>query len=259
MRRSAVRYLICCCEMLRWLQNEKTSDTVVNTYAIPGYVRIFNLPSIFSATLLITIQTPIVSFQLLHISLSVQQHTNWSSSDDRIIKQQQILFGYSHWLVRQTISHLSESSARHYNTMLARALSEANNEQGIDHMANVVLFPWLTMLTGCFIYYLISRSRVKMPYTAVMFIVGAVMGYCAKENIGHNAVTESTKMWIGIDGEVLLLAFLPALLFVDSYESNAYLFKKAFSQVSRSYLRISCSYILEMIIVLHVKLLCSET
>ena len=100
-----------------------------------------------------------------------------------------------------------------------------------------------------------------MPYTAVMFIVGAVMGYCAKENIGHNAVTESTRMWIGIDGEVLLLAFLPALLFVDSYESNVYLFKKALSQVSRSYLRISCSYILEMIIVfvLHVKLLCSET
>ena len=119
-----------------------------------------------------------------------------------------------------------------YLTMLAaRALSEASNEHGIGHMANVVLFPWLTMLTGCFIYYLISRSRVKMPYTAVMFIVGTVMGYCAKEDIGHNAVTESTKMWIGIDGEVLLLAFLPGLLFLDSYESNVYLFKKAISQL----------------------------
>ena len=60
------------------------------------------------------------------------------------------------------------------------------------------------------------------------------MGYCSKEGIGHNAVTESTKMWIGIDGEVLLLAFLPGLLFLDSYESNVYLFKQAISQVRHS-------------------------
>ena len=71
------------------------------------------------------------------------------------------------------------------------------------------------------------------------------MGYCSKEGIGHNAVTESTKMWIGIDGEVLLLAFLPGLLFLDSYESNVYLFKQAISQVRH-------------IIVLRVKSLCFE-
>ncbi|KAK1744172.1 sodium/hydrogen exchanger family protein [Skeletonema marinoi] len=70
-----------------------------------------------------------------------------------------------------------------------------------------------------------------MPYTAIMFIVGAIMGFCSTENIGSNAVTESTKMWIHIDGEVLLLAFLPGLLFLDSYNTNVYLFKQAISQL----------------------------
>lgn len=57
------------------------------------------------------------------------------------------------------------------------------------------------------------------------------MGYCSQESFGHNAVTESTAMWIGIDGEVLLLVFLPGLLFLDSYNTNVYLFKQAFSQL----------------------------
>jgi phosphate/sulfate permease len=81
----------------------------------------------------------------------------------------------------------------------------------------LTILPWLAMLIGCAVYYLISRLKVKMPYTAIMFIVGAIMGFCSTENIGSNAVTESTKMWINIDGEVLLLAFLPGLLFLDSY------------------------------------------
>ncbi len=54
-----------------------------------------------------------------------------------------------------------------------RALSEAKNDHGVGHMPNVVLFPWLTMLIGCCVYYLISRLKVKMPYTAIMFIVSA--------------------------------------------------------------------------------------
>ncbi len=54
-----------------------------------------------------------------------------------------------------------------------RALSEAKNDHGVGHMPNVVLFPWLTMLIGCCVYYLISRFKVKMPYTAIMFIVSA--------------------------------------------------------------------------------------
>ena len=115
--------------------------------------------------------------------------------------------------------------------MLERTLSEVKNDHDDVHTPNVVLFPWLAMLIGCAVYYLISRLKVKMPYTAIMFLVGAIMGLCSTENIGSNAVTESTKMWIHIDGEVLLLAFLPGLLFLDSYNTNVYLFKQAISQL----------------------------
>jgi hypothetical protein len=86
--------------------------------------------------------------------------------------------------------------------MLARSLSEVKDDHGVVHTPNVVLFPWLGMLLGVGVFFSISRFKLKMPYTAVMFIIGAVMGYCSKESFGHNAVTESTAMWVGIDGEV---------------------------------------------------------
>ena len=101
------------------------------------------------------------------------------------------------------------------------------------HTPNVVLFPWLVMIIGCCVHYVITRWKIKVPYTCVIFVVGAVMGYCSTESIlgGHNAVNESSKMWINIDGEVLLLIFLPPLLFLDSYNADVYLFKKSFSQL----------------------------
>ncbi|KAL7453552.1 hypothetical protein ACHAWC_005711 [Mediolabrus comicus] len=97
----------------------------------------------------------------------------------------------------------------------------------------VVLFPWLACIIGCLVYYITSRLKIKIPYTSIMFIVGTIMGFFAQEGIGggRNAVTESTSMWTRIDGELLLLVFLPGLLFLDSYNINVYLFKKAFWQL----------------------------
>src|SRR6056300_13552 len=97
----------------------------------------------------------------------------------------------------------------------------------------VVLFPWLASIIGCLVYYITSRLKIKIPYTSIMFIVGTIMGFFAQEGIGggRNAVTESTSMWTRIDGELLLLVFLPGLLFLDSYNINVYLFKKAFYQL----------------------------
>jgi NhaP-type Na+/H+ or K+/H+ antiporter len=97
----------------------------------------------------------------------------------------------------------------------------------------VVLFPWLACIIGCLVYYITSRLKMKIPYTSIMFIVGTIMGFFAQEGIGgvNNVVTKSTSMWTRIDGELLLLVFLPGLLFLDSYNINVYLFKKAFYQL----------------------------
>ena len=61
-----------------------------------------------------------------------------------------------------------------------------------------------------------------------MFITGALMGYFS--HTSGNAIAESIMMWLGIDGKVIL-SFLPGLLFLDSYNTNVYLFRQAFLQL----------------------------
>jgi len=55
------------------------------------------------------------------------------------------------------------------------------------------------------------------------------MGYFSLQT--GNALAESISLWLGINGEVIILSFLPGLLFLDSYNINVYLFKKALSQL----------------------------
>jgi len=55
------------------------------------------------------------------------------------------------------------------------------------------------------------------------------MGYFSLQH--GNALAESISLWLGINGEVIILSFLPGLLFLDSYNINVYLFKKALSQL----------------------------
>ena len=108
--------------------------------------------------------------------------------------------------------------------MISRLLSSNNDEE--LHVPNVILFPFLTSLVGIVIYYIISRYAHGLPTTAVMFLVGAMMGYFSLQT--GNALAESISLWLGINGEVIILSFLPGLLFLDSYNINVYLFKKAF-------------------------------
>lgn len=121
--------------------------------------------------------------------------------------------------------------------MLNRAISSASGQDGADtdheetEIANVVLFPWFSVLIGIFAYYLISRYAHGLPYTAVMFITGALMGYSSVNFFEGNAIVESVRMWIEINGVVIILSFLPGLLFLDSYNINVYLFMKSFSQL----------------------------
>eukprot|EP00804_Cyclotella_cryptica_P028004 CCRYP_003873-RA/>CCRYP_003873-RA protein AED:0.08 eAED:0.08 QI:1873/1/0.87/1/0.85/0.75/8/36/800 len=94
----------------------------------------------------------------------------------------------------------------------------------------VVLFPWFAVFLGVVVYYVLSRYAHGLPYTAVMFITGAMMGYSALHAAG-NGIVDSTRLWLGINGEIIILAFLPGLLFLDSYNSNVYLFQRAFLQI----------------------------
>ena len=117
--------------------------------------------------------------------------------------------------------------------MLLRALSQSNDD--VDYTkpevadTYAVLFPWFSVLLGIFLYYGISRFAHGVPYTAAVFLLGALMGYLS--HTSGNAIADSTTLWLGMDGEVIILTFLPGLLFLDSYSTNVYLFRQAFSQL----------------------------
>eukprot|EP01082_Thalassiosira_pseudonana_P012006 g10446.t1 g10446 contig4:1896035-1898632(+) len=135
-------------------------------------------------------------------------------------------------MTRQSRGTLDRSIANALmSTLVLSVAVSASETAGHEvELPNVVLFPWFSMLIGVFAYYLISRYAHALPYTAIMFITGAMMGYLALYTHG-NAVAETIRLWLGINGEVIILTFLPGLLFLDSYNINVYLFKKSFWQL----------------------------
>jgi hypothetical protein len=50
----------------------------------------------------------------------------------------------------------------------------AEHEEDLDPYA--VLFPWFVVAIGTLIYYCTTRYFHKVPYTAIMFLIGALMG-----------------------------------------------------------------------------------
>ena len=52
--------------------------------------------------------------------------------------------------------------------------AEHAHEEDLDPYA--VLFPWFVMAIGTLIYYCTTRYFHKVPYTAIMFLIGALMG-----------------------------------------------------------------------------------
>ena len=80
-------------------------------------------------------------------------------------------------------------------------------------------------------YYFLSRFVHHLPYTAVMFIIGAFIGLAAEHKTHEGPIETSAASWIEIEGEVILLVFLPGLLYLDSYNIDIHLFFKSFWQL----------------------------
>jgi hypothetical protein len=97
--------------------------------------------------------------------------------------------------------------------------------------AVAVLFPWFSLAIGTFAYLVLTRLLPWFPYTALMFVSGAVMGISVV-HLGHtNLLTESiSDYWLNIDSEVLLLVFLPGLIAKDAMQLDATLFRASFWQ-----------------------------
>ena len=86
-------------------------------------------------------------------------------------------------------------------------------------------------VVGVVVFFLLTRTFHAIPYTAIMFLVGILMGIGATESGLTDQLTESILQWAAINGEVLLLVFLPGLLFRDAFLTNVYLFERSINQL----------------------------
>ncbi|KAL7518874.1 hypothetical protein ACHAWX_003679 [Stephanocyclus meneghinianus] len=99
---------------------------------------------------------------------------------------------------------------------------------GSPYMA--FLYPWFTQTIAVLIYYILSRYFPSLPYTAIVFLLGMSIGFAASCD-ATDAILQSAEVWLGINGQLILLIFLPGLIFLDSYTIDVHLFFQAFWQL----------------------------
>jgi NhaP-type Na+/H+ or K+/H+ antiporter len=103
---------------------------------------------------------------------------------------------------------------------------------------SAVLFPWFVEILGVMVFFLLTKFELPVPYAAVMFLLGVFMGWGAVATVRRteegqelDQLTESILQWSNINSGVLLLVFLPGLIFRDAIEVNFNLFMKALPQI----------------------------
>ena len=120
----------------------------------------------------------------------------------------------------------------HPHRAVAEKEEEHEEEEHHSHAATAVLFPWFAEIIGVVTFFVLSRKLHFLPYTAIMFLIGTVLGLSVTLRTNNdNDLAESIRQWVTIDGHVLLLVFLPGLLFKDALEVDFYLFKESFAQL----------------------------
>ena len=124
-----------------------------------------------------------------------------------------------------------DGSAVEYN---ANATIDDNHTADDNHTTvdptYAILYPWFTQTIAVLIYYVLSRYLTFLPYTAIVFLLGFAIGYATEPN-STNAIGKSALLWLGINGQVILLIFLPGLIFLDAITINVHLFFQAFWQL----------------------------
>jgi hypothetical protein len=93
--------------------------------------------------------------------------------------------------------------------------------------SDYMLFPWFVQLLGCCSLFLLTRFNCPIPYASCMFIWGAIMGIVSTNLSQDNHLNDSITEWINFDSELLLMVFLPGLLFKEAVEVPINLFQVA--------------------------------
>ena len=101
-----------------------------------------------------------------------------------------------------------------------------------------LLFPWVTQCIGVCLFFILTRYEIPIPYAALLFLIGTLLGWGAvsvastvDETKDLDQWTTSVLQWSNIPSSVLLLVFLPGLIFRDALEVNYNLFEAALPRI----------------------------
>jgi len=106
-----------------------------------------------------------------------------------------------------------------------------DHDEGHIHEVYAVLMPWFVQVVGIVVFYILTRHLHGVPYTAVLFVIGMLMGVGTVRGGFTDQLSQSIYLWQGINSEVLFCVFLPGLLFKDAIEVNFHLFQISFGQL----------------------------
>jgi len=182
--------------------------------------------SIIDAHMLISVDQFLRTQELIlcFVDRSTCEHASAASEFGRTTRPPQLLNG-------RQIVHYCHDNMENTTLIQAPEIPEYEMEEE-THPYLAILFPWLVSLFSVFVFYLLTRYVPGLPYTAVLFALGALMGVgISFREDSHDQFTSSIRMWDNINSELLLLVFLPGLLFKDAYSLNFHLFRKGFGQI----------------------------
>jgi len=108
-----------------------------------------------------------------------------------------------------------------------------NNAKNFDP-SDSMIFPFFIQIIGVLVFFLLKRFKIPIPYAACIFIIGTFMGMGSEMLFEHNGAddkfTNSILQWTRLDDSLILLIFLPGLIFKDAIEVNFDVFMLSLSQ-----------------------------
>ena len=109
--------------------------------------------------------------------------------------------------------------------------NESEEEEEVEP-ADAIIFPFFVLALGILSHRLLSRYLEWLPYTGFLFVLGTCMGVGVTRVSGPTNLLNSSMVnfWLPIDSELLLVSFLPGLLYHDAAGQNPHLFRVAFLQ-----------------------------
>jgi len=130
------------------------------------------------------------------------------------------------------------------STTTQEDLDASNSLYYWDQPQHALVYPWVVQILGVMTMFVLHHYELPVPFAAVMFVWGMIMGILAFRLDGRDAYASdeeattssrqfynSIRIWSDIDSQVLLLVFLPGLIFRDAIDIDMYMFQKSFSQL----------------------------